>query len=119
MRADDGRAGHRGGADAIYVSNHGGRQLDHAPAGIEQLPAIMEAVAGRVPVLIDGGFMRGADIVKALALGADAVGIGKLQGLALAAGGEAGLEHCLALLDRKSPTRCGCLGYEPVSAAPG
>jgi 4-hydroxymandelate oxidase len=73
------------GASAIIVSNHGGRNLDTTPATIEMLPAVVERVAGRVPVLIDGGIRRGTDVLKALALGATAVGIGRpyLYGLAV------------------------------------
>src|SRR5215471_440215 len=65
------------GADAVIVSNHGGRQLDTAPATIDLLPAIAEAIDGRTPVLIDGGIRRGTDVVKALALGASAVAVGR------------------------------------------
>ncbi|MBI2289044.1 MAG: alpha-hydroxy-acid oxidizing protein [Betaproteobacteria bacterium] len=79
------------GADVIYVSNHGGRQLDHAQASIEVLPEVVAAVDGRAEVLVDGGILRGTDVIKAIALGARAVGVGKLQGLALAAAGEAGI----------------------------
>ena len=67
------------GADVIYVSNHGGRELDHLPAGIEVLAEVVAAVNGRADVIVDSGFLRGSDVVKALALGAKAVGIGKLQ----------------------------------------
>ena len=72
------------------MSNHGGRQLDHGKGGMAVLPEVVEAVAGRAEIIVDGGFLRGTDIVKAMALGANAVGIGRLQGLALAAGGEDG-----------------------------
>jgi len=75
------------GVDVVYVSNHGGRQLDHTRACIDALPEVVQAVDGRVPVLVDGGFLRGADVVKALCLGATAVGLGRLEGMALAAGG--------------------------------
>ena len=77
MRGDDAHAAISHGAAAIIVSNHGGRQLDHAPATIEVLPEIVAAVGGRVPVLIDGGVRCGTDIFKALALGADAICIGR------------------------------------------
>lgn len=89
------------GADAVYVSNHGGRQLDHAPAAIEVLPEIVEAARGRVEVVVDSGFMRGTDVVKALAMGAKAVAIGKLMVWGLAAGGEHGLSQTLGLLERE------------------
>jgi glycolate oxidase len=86
------------GVDVIYVSNHGGRQLDHGPATIEVLPEIVHAVRGRADVIVDSGFMRGTDVVKAIALGAKAVLIGKLQTWGLAAGGARGLQRALELL---------------------
>jgi 4-hydroxymandelate oxidase len=86
------------GAAGVYVSNHGGRQLDSAVPSLDALPAVVEAVGGRVPVLLDGGIRRGTDVVKALALGARAVGIGRpvLYGLAL--DGAAGVRGVLQLL---------------------
>jgi isopentenyl diphosphate isomerase/L-lactate dehydrogenase-like FMN-dependent dehydrogenase len=68
------------GVDVIYVSNHGGRQLDHGRATIDMLPDIVQAVGGRAQVILDGGILRGSDVLKAIALGATAVTIGKLQG---------------------------------------
>ncbi|HEU4542219.1 MAG TPA: alpha-hydroxy-acid oxidizing protein [Jiangellaceae bacterium] len=88
----------RRGVDAIVVSNHGGRQLDTAPATIDQLPLIVEAVDGRVPVLLDGGVRRGTDVVKALALGAAAVAIGRPALWGLAAEGERGVVRVLEIL---------------------
>ncbi|MFQ5626748.1 MAG: alpha-hydroxy acid oxidase [Methyloligellaceae bacterium] len=89
------------GVNAVYVSNHGGRQLDHVQASTDVLPEIVDAVAGRAEILIDGGYMRGSDIVKAIALGANAVGIGRLQGLAAAAGGEAAILRMLEILEQE------------------
>lgn len=86
------------GVQVVYVSNHGGRQLDHAPATLDVLPEIVQAVRGRAEVLIDGGFMRGTDVVKALALGARAVLIGKLMAWGLGAGGTAGVARVLEIL---------------------
>lgn len=86
------------GADVIYVSNHGGRQLDHGLGSIQVLPEIVEAVGGKAEVFVDGGFVRGSDVLKAIALGATAVGIAKLQGWALAAGGEAGLARAIEII---------------------
>jgi isopentenyl diphosphate isomerase/L-lactate dehydrogenase-like FMN-dependent dehydrogenase len=98
------------GIEGIYVSNHGGRQLDHGKGGLAVLPEIVDAVAGRAEIIVDGGFMRGSDIVKAMALGANAVGIGRLQGLAAAAAGIDGMVRMLELLEDEA-TRClGLLG---------
>jgi glycolate oxidase len=102
------------GVDVVYVSNHGGRQLDHAQASIEVLPEVVEAVDGRAEVLMDGGIMRGTDVIKALALGARAVGVGKLQGLALAAGGEAGVARMLELLELEIRTMLGLMGLTSI-----
>lgn len=89
------------GVNAIYVSNHGGRQLDQAIASISALPAIVEAVQGEAEIIVDGGFYRGTDILKAIALGANCVGIGRLEAWALAAGGVPALLRCLTLLKRE------------------
>jgi isopentenyl diphosphate isomerase/L-lactate dehydrogenase-like FMN-dependent dehydrogenase len=98
------------GVDAIYISNHGGRQLDHVLGNMDMLPEIVEAVDGKASIVIDGGFTRGTDIIKALALGADAVGIGRLQAWALGAAGAPGLVHCLTLLEREITTCMGLIG---------
>ena len=98
------------GVDVVYVSNHGGRQLDHGLGGIEVLPEVVAAVRGRAAVIVDGGFMRGADVVKAMALGADAVGLGRMQGLALAAAGEAGVVRALELIEDEVRRVLGLLG---------
>jgi glycolate oxidase len=103
------------GADVIYVSNHGGRQLDHGQATIETLPEVVDAVAGRAEVIWDGGVMRGTDVIKALALGATSVGVGKLQGLALAAAGEAGIRRMLELLEIEIRSTMGLMGITSVS----
>jgi 4-hydroxymandelate oxidase len=95
---DDARHAIGDGVDGLIVSNHGGRQLDAAPATVEALPRIAEAVAGRVPVLLDGGIRSGADVVAALALGATAVGVGRPVLWGLAAEGEAGVARVLAEL---------------------
>ena len=86
------------GARAVIVSNHGGRQLDSAVAALDALPAVVEAVGGRAEVLVDGGVRRGTDVLKALALGARAVLIGRPIHWGLAVGGEAGVRHVLELL---------------------
>lgn len=98
VRADDAKRAIDEGIDGIWVSNHGGRQLDTSIATIDALPEIAEVVAGRIPVVLDGGVRRGTDILKALALGADAVAIGRPQLWGLAFGGQAGVELVLSLL---------------------
>ena len=98
------------GVDVVYVSNHGGRQLDHTRACIDALPEVAAAVDGRVPVLVDGGFMRGADVVKALCLGATAVGLGRLEGLAMAAGGAEALVRALEILEHEIRITLALLG---------
>ena len=95
---DDARQAAAIGADAIVVSNHGGRQLDGATPSIVALPEVAEAVGGRIPVLMDGGIRRGTDVLKAIALGARAVLIGRAYLWGLAADGEAGVTAVLALL---------------------
>ncbi|MBS7811264.1 alpha-hydroxy acid oxidase [Roseococcus pinisoli] len=86
------------GLDGLIVSNHGGRALDTAPASIEALPRVAEAVAGRIPVLMDGGIRRGSDALKALALGAKAVLIGRPYIYGLAVGGPVGIAHVVKIL---------------------
>src|SRR6202790_92011 len=98
------------GVDWIYVSNHGGRQLDHGRGAMQVLPEIVAAVNGRAKIMVDGSFCRGTDIVKAIALGADLVGIGRLQCWALAAKGEAGILRMLELLEDEVIRCLGLLG---------
>lgn len=100
-RADDARAALAHGAAGVIVSNHGGRQLDGAPATISVLPEIVDAVGGQGPVLIDGGIRRGTDVLKALALGATAVQVGRPVLWGLAAGGENGVQTVLEQLQRE------------------
>jgi len=110
MTAEDAELAVEHGVQGIYISNHGGRQLDHVLGNIQMLPEINKAVRGKAKVFIDGGFTRGTDVVKALALGADAVGIGRLQAWALGAGGAEGLVRCLELLEKEITTTMGLLG---------
>ncbi len=102
------------GVDIIYVSNHGGRQLDHGRATIDMLPEIVQAVGGRAQVMLDGGILRGSDVLKAIALGATAVTIGKLQGWGLAAAGQPGLVRVLELLESEIITSMGLLGVTRI-----
>jgi glycolate oxidase len=103
------------GVDCVYVSNHGGRQLDHGRGAMEMMPDVVEAVAGRARIVVDGGFSRGTDIVKALALGADAVGIGRLYCYALAAAGAAGVVRALELLETEMAIAMALLGVTQPS----
>ncbi len=97
--ADDAAMAVEHGAACVYVSNHGGRQLDHGRGSIEVLPEVADAVGGKAAIVMDGGIMRGTDVVKAMALGATAVCIGKLQGLGLGAGGKDGVVTMMRLLE--------------------
>jgi isopentenyl diphosphate isomerase/L-lactate dehydrogenase-like FMN-dependent dehydrogenase len=98
------------GVDWIYVSNHGGRQLDHGCGSMEVLPEIVNAVAGRAKVMIDGSFCRGTDIIKAIAAGADLVGMGRMQCYALAAGGKAAIVRMLELIEDEVQRSLALLG---------
>jgi isopentenyl diphosphate isomerase/L-lactate dehydrogenase-like FMN-dependent dehydrogenase len=102
------------GVNTIYVSNHGGRQLDHGRATIDMLPEIVRAVGGRAQIILDGGIVRGSDVLKAIALGATAVAIGKLQGWGLAAAGQQGLVRVLELLESEIITSMGLLGVTRI-----
>jgi 4-hydroxymandelate oxidase len=115
-RADDAKAAVGSGADAIVVSNHGGRQMDTAPATIDVLPACANAVGGRVPVLLDGGIRRGLDVLKALALGATAVQVGRPALWGLAAAGQEGVEHALGILRQELDLAMALAGCPDVQA---
>ncbi|MBI2296221.1 MAG: alpha-hydroxy-acid oxidizing protein [Betaproteobacteria bacterium] len=98
LTVEDAQCAADSGADGIFVSNHGGRQLDGAPSPLEVLPQIVNAMGQRLAIMVDGGFRRGSDIVKALALGADMVFLGRAPLYGAAAGGEEGVLHALNLL---------------------
>jgi isopentenyl diphosphate isomerase/L-lactate dehydrogenase-like FMN-dependent dehydrogenase len=108
--AEDARIAVEHGVDWVYVSNHGGRQLDHGRGAMDVLPEVVDAVAGRAKVLVDGSICRGSDIVKAIATGADLVGIGRMQCYALACGGQAGIVRLLELLEDEVQRTLGLLG---------
>jgi 4-hydroxymandelate oxidase len=111
MRADDAETAVQAGVAGIIVSNHGGRQLDTVPATIDVLEEVVQAVRGRVPILIDGGIRRGTDVIKAVALGASGVLIGRPMIWALAYNGQAGVEHALQLMIDEidlAMALCGC-----------
>jgi isopentenyl diphosphate isomerase/L-lactate dehydrogenase-like FMN-dependent dehydrogenase len=104
------------GVDGVVVSNHGGRQLDGVPASIDILPEVVEAMAGRGEVFLDGGVRRGTDVVKALALGARAVLVGRPYLYGLAVGGEAGVRHVLEILRSEIDQTMVLLGCDDVAA---
>jgi 4-hydroxymandelate oxidase len=117
-RAEDAQRALEHGARGIVVSNHGGRQMDTAPATIEVLPAVAEAVGGRVPVLLDGGVRRGLDVLKAQALGASAVQVGRPVLWGLAVGGQQGVELALGMLRQEldlAMALAGCAGVGAIS----
>jgi 4-hydroxymandelate oxidase len=119
LHAEDARLAVHHGVAGIVVSNHGGRQLDTVPATIEVLPEIAAAVGGAIPVLLDGGIRRGTDVVKALALGADAVGVGRPIVWGLAAGGREGVSEVLDLLrDDFDQALALCGGRHPADLTP-
>ena len=103
------------GVEVVYVSNHGGRQLDHGLGSAAVLPEVVKAVKGKAEVWVDGGFMRGTDVVKAIALGAKTVGLGRFTGLALAAAGPQGLVRALEILEDEIRICLGLLGVTSLS----
>jgi isopentenyl diphosphate isomerase/L-lactate dehydrogenase-like FMN-dependent dehydrogenase len=108
--AEDAKIALDHGVEMIYVSNHGGRQLDHGRGSAEVLPEVVEAVSGRAMIIVDGGFYRGTDIIKALALGANLVGLGRMQCYGLAAAGQAGIVRMLEIMHDEVTRALGLLG---------
>jgi len=113
---EDARIAMESGAAAVVVSNHGGRQLDRAPASLDALSEVVAAVAGRGEVYLDGGVRRGTDVVTALALGADAVFVGRPMAWALAAAGEPGVARAIALLRQELETTMALLGTPSIAS---
>ncbi len=117
--AEDAELALEHGVDVIWISNHGGRQLDHAVGSLDVLPEVVAAVRGRAPVIVDGGFMRGTDVLKAIALGATAVGTGRMHAWALGAGGEAALNRMLEIVEYEVRTAMGLLGVTSLAQLDG
>jgi len=120
VTAEDTRLAVEAGVDAVVVSNHGGRQLDGAPATLDALPEVVEAADGRIEVYLDGGVRRGSDVLKALALGARAVLIGRPYLWGLAANGEAGVRQVIELFRDElilAMGLCGCRSVSEISRA--
>lgn len=115
MEPEDAARAIEAGADGIVVSNHGGRQLDYAASTIMALPAVADAVAGRIDVLVDGGFRRGAHVAIALALGASAVSLGRPQAWGVAAGGQAGVARAIALIAAELDATLTLMGLTSVA----
>jgi L-lactate dehydrogenase (cytochrome) len=116
---EDAREAAASGADGLVVSNHGGRQLDGVLSSARALPAIADAVAGRIAVLADGGVRSGLDVARMLALGADFVLMGRAWAYALAARGQAGVAHVLKLIDaemRVAMALTGCTSVDQINA---
>ena len=103
------------GIDIVYISNHGGRQLDHGRGSIEVLPEIVGAIGNKAKIIVDGGFYRGTDVIKAIALGADLVGLGRLYGFGLAAFGQAGVERVLEILEEEIRSAMALLGVTKLT----
>ena len=108
--AEDAEIAVQHGVDVIWVSNHGGRQIDHGRGSMETLPEIVQAVNGKARIILDGGVQRGSDILKAVALGADVVALGRLQGWGLAADGKVGVIRMLEILEDELICEMGLMG---------
>jgi isopentenyl diphosphate isomerase/L-lactate dehydrogenase-like FMN-dependent dehydrogenase len=116
IAAEDAREALRRGADGIIVSNHGGRQLDNCPASIDALPHVVDAVGDRIEVFMDGGVRRGSDVVKARALGASAVFVGRPWFWGLAVGGQEGVERMLEIFSDEIDRTLALLGSPDFEA---
>jgi isopentenyl diphosphate isomerase/L-lactate dehydrogenase-like FMN-dependent dehydrogenase len=116
LTAEDARLCLEHGLDAVYVSNHGGRALDYSPSTLEVLPEIVDAVEGRVPVLFDSGIRRGADILKALALGATAVCLGRVPRWGLGSYGAAGVQRVLEIVQAELVRAMAATGQPTLGA---
>jgi isopentenyl diphosphate isomerase/L-lactate dehydrogenase-like FMN-dependent dehydrogenase len=116
LTMEDAKLAAERGASGIIVSNHGGRYLDYAPATFEVLPEIVDAVAGRIPVLLDGGVRRGTDVFKALALGAKAVQVGRAPLWGLGAFGAPGVQRVLEILQTELALAMATAGHSIIAS---
>jgi isopentenyl diphosphate isomerase/L-lactate dehydrogenase-like FMN-dependent dehydrogenase len=114
LTPEDARLAVEAGVQIVWVSNHGGRQLDHTQATIDVLPEIVDAVSGRAEIVIDGGFTRGTDVIKAIALGAKLVAMGRTALWGLAAGGAAGIDRTFQLIREEITTALALCGQTSV-----
>lgn len=112
--AEDANMAIEHGVDTIWISNHGGRQLDHGLGTMDMLPEIVKAVEGKAKIILDGGIQRGSDVLKAISLGVDAAAIGKLQCWGLAAAGTEGLTRLLEILEDEMISSMGLLGVTSI-----
>jgi glycolate oxidase len=112
--AEDAEIAVQHGVDVIWVSNHGGRQIDHALGSMDTLPEIVRVVNQQAQIIVDGGVQRGSDILKAVALGANAVALGRLQGWGLAAGGKDGIVRMLEILEDELVSAMGLIGVTGI-----
>ena len=112
--AEDAELAVQHGVDTIYVSNHGGRQLDHGDGTLEILKEVVAVAKGKAEIVVDGGIVRGTDVLKALAVGADAVALGRYQAWALAAGGQATLVNALEIMEAEIRNAMGLTGVSSL-----
>jgi isopentenyl diphosphate isomerase/L-lactate dehydrogenase-like FMN-dependent dehydrogenase len=118
--AEDAKIAVEHGVDWIYVSNHGGRQLDHGRGSMDVLPEVVDAVQGRAKIIVDGSMCRGTDVIKGIAAGADLVGVGRMQCYALAAAGTGGVARMLEILEdevHRALANCGITGFAGLEKA--
>jgi glycolate oxidase len=113
--AEDAEIALQHGVDVLWVSNHGGRQIDHGLGSLETLPEIAQVAKGKAAIILDGGVQRGGDILKAVALGADVVALGRLQGWGLAADGKDGVVRMLEILEDELISAMGLTGLTSIS----
>ena len=117
--AEDAKLALDNGIASIYITNHGGRALDHARGAMDILPEVVDVVKGRATIIVDGAFYRATDVLKAIAMGANAVGIGRLYCYALAAAGRPGIVRMLELLEDEMRRDLGLMGCESIAKLDG